>query len=94
MGRDSRGVSSVEFGLVLLLIAVAAFLGVAFLGDSLGDQLDEVPGAFDGESVTTTTVDDGGGTGDGGGGGPIEDPCDEVSTLPECVCEPGEDDCP
>jgi Flp pilus assembly pilin Flp len=89
-GRDERsGVSSVETGLILLLVAIAPFLAVSFLGGSLGDELGEVPGAFDSNVVTTTTSADPDGTSPGGGGGgggddPIEDPCEEDPDQPSC----------
>lgn len=84
----SRGVSSIELGLILLLIAVAAFLGVAFFGEALGDEYDQVPGAFDGE-VQDVDEDDGGAPGDDSGGGGGNNP----NPAPDCDEEPNQADC-
>ena len=91
MDRRS-GVSSIETGLILLLVAIAAFMAVSFLGSSVGDEMDQVPGAFDGDSVTSsttpepgTTAPGGGGGGGGGGGDPIEDPCEDDPDMPICT---------
>lgn len=88
-GRSSeRGVSSIEWGLVVLLIGILAISAITFFGGQVADLWDKAADASDGSVSVVSSTPSGGEQGDStsggstGGGGSVD--YDDPDEAPEC----------
>lgn len=51
LGRDERGASLVEYGLLVALIAVVCIAAISFLGGQASDKFDDVGSQLGGTTV-------------------------------------------